>query len=154
MSLQSTPSVKKEGKMLRAQCLCGSVDVTVDAQPDFVNDCNCSLCRKSGAAWGYYPESSVKITGKTNGYVRRDKVDPVVEVHSCPICCVTTHWTFTELFRQQGGVSNRLGVNMRLFSATDLYGVELRFPDGNSWNGEGDYGYRRPPFGMSITTPM
>ena len=34
-------------------CLCGAVTVTVDDRPDYIHDCNCSLCRKAGAAWGY-----------------------------------------------------------------------------------------------------
>jgi hypothetical protein len=36
-----------------------------------------------------------------------------------------------------------MGVNMRLADESDLDGVELRFPDGRAWPGEGDFVYVR-----------
>jgi hypothetical protein len=36
-----------------------------------------------------------------------------------------------------------MGVNMRLADESDLAGVELRFPDGRAWPGEGDFVYVR-----------
>ena len=36
-----------------------------------------------------------------------------------------------------------MGVNMFLFPQEDLRGVEVRFPDGAAWSGEGAYGYRK-----------
>lgn len=44
-----------------------------------------------------------------------------------------------------------MGVNMRLFRGEALVGVEVRFPDGAAWSGEGDYAYRRPSFVVSDT---
>ncbi|MBB3952659.1 hypothetical protein GGQ76_003979 [Aureimonas jatrophae] len=38
-----------------------------------------------------------------------------------------------------------MGVNMALAEAKDLAGLELRYPDGRSWTGEGPFGYRREP---------
>jgi len=32
---------------------------------------------------------------------------------------------------------------MRLFDSDQLAGVEVRFPDGKVWSGEGEYEYRR-----------
>jgi hypothetical protein len=61
-----------EERRVTGTCLCGAVSVTVDTRPEFINDCNCSLCRKAGAAWGYYPSSSVTTSGNTVPFVRRD----------------------------------------------------------------------------------
>lgn len=36
-----------------------------------------------------------------------------------------------------------LGVNMRLADEQDLAGVELRYPDGRAWSGDGEFGYVR-----------
>jgi hypothetical protein len=36
-----------------------------------------------------------------------------------------------------------IGVNMRLADEGDLAGIELRYPDGRAWPGEGAFGYVR-----------
>jgi len=40
-------------------------------------------------------------------------------------------------------MSGHMGVNMRLFDEDKLSGVELRFPDGKNWSGQGEYTYRK-----------
>ena len=128
--------------MLKLSCLCGSVRLTVQKPPEFINECNCSLCSKSGARWGYFHPSEATVAGATKGYSRLDKGDPAVEVRFCPTCGSTTHWVLTE-----SGVARfgdvRMGVNMWLADGRDLAGIELRFPDGRAWTGAGDYGYVR-----------
>ena len=46
-----------------------------------------------------------------------------------------------------------MGVNMRLADESDLAGIELRYPDGRAWSGEGDFGYVREAhiFGQRAT---
>lgn len=124
-------------------CLCGAVSVTIQAKPDFIHDCNCSLCRKSGGAWGYFSSSQVRTEGKTVSVLRSDKPTPAAEVHSCAICSTTTHFVIAKSFTEQHGPADMVGVNMRLFDPDELGGVELRFPDGKAWSGEGAFGYRR-----------
>ena len=128
--------------MLDTTCHCGSVDVSIQHKPDFINDCNCSLCSKAGGLWGYYNLTEVKISGPTHSYSRIDYPNPAVEIHFCPLCGSTTHWVLTEDYKLRSGVSDRMGVNMRLFVEGDLAGVEVRFPDGKAWDGQGDYGPR------------
>ena len=128
---------------MTGSCLCGAVRVTIDVKPEFINDCNCSLCRKLGGAWGYFPSSSVKTTGNTTCFSRRDKEPPGVEVHSCATCASTTHWVLTKSFKEQNPSVDQMGVNMRLFDLDGLAGVEVRFPNGKDWSGEGSFGYRR-----------
>ena len=130
---------------MTGECLCGAVRVTIDAAPDFINDCNCSLCRKSGGAWGYFQTASVTTEGETESYHRTDRPDPAVEIHTCPRCAMTTHWVLTPSFLAQHEGVDRMGVNMRLFKREDLFGVEVRFPDGAAWSGEGEYTYRQEP---------
>ncbi len=36
-----------------------------------------------------------------------------------------------------------MGVNMRLADERDLAGIELRYPDGQAWPGEGEFDYVR-----------
>jgi hypothetical protein len=133
-------------------CLCGAVRVTIDTTPDFVNDCNCTLCRKVGAAWSYFGSASVAVHGETAGFVRADKPNAGVAVQSCATCGATTHFVLTEDFRRQHPTADVVGVNMRLFDPDALAGVEVRFPDGKAWSGEGPYGFRRAPLKLDADT--
>ena len=132
-----------------ASCLCGAVSVTIETKPEFINDCNCSLCRKVGAAWGYFPSSSVTISGTTVPFARRDKTAPAVEVHTCASCATTTHFVLTESFKERNRSADLIGVNMRIFDANGLHGIEIRFPNGKDWSGEGPYNYRRAAMKIS-----
>ena len=131
-------------RVLSATCPCGAVELTLNHAPEFINDCDCSLCLRAGAIWGYYNTAETRITGATTVYVRDDRDTPAVETHSCITCNVTTHWHLTESFKQTTDDPNKMGVNMRLFKVEDKKGVELRFPDGKAWTGEGPYSYRKP----------
>jgi len=128
--------------MIDLACLCGAVRVMVAARPDFLNECNCQLCRKSGARWGYFPPDQVQVEGATATYCRTDKPDPGADLHFCPTCGATTHFTLTaSAVARHGNVV--CGVNLRLAEAGDLAGVELRFPDGATYSGEGPVPYLR-----------
>lgn len=123
-------------------CLCGRVVLAIGHRPDFIHACNCTLCRKSGARWGYFQPADVAVTGDTATFRRQDKAEPGVDVHFCGTCGATTHFTLTETAVARHG-NTMLGVNMQLQDDTHLAGVEVRFPDGRSWPGEGPFGYGR-----------
>lgn len=42
-----------------ATCHCGAVTLTVDTPPTEITECNCSICRRYGALWAYYPKGAV-----------------------------------------------------------------------------------------------
>ncbi len=130
---------------LEAHCHCGAIGVTIAQPPDYMQDCDCSLCRKSGGVWGYFDPADVTVSGTGPGYTRRDYPEPAVEIRFCARCGATTHWILTEAFVASSGQNDRMGVNMKLFDGSDLTGVELRFPDGKNWFGEGTFGFRRAP---------
>jgi hypothetical protein len=126
--------------MLKLACLCGQVRIEVSKRPEFVNECNCALCGKTGARWAYFHPSEVAVEGATKGYRRQDKEAPAVEVQFCPNCGATTHFVLTASAIEKFG-NVQLGVNARLADEEDLAGTELRYPDGRSWSGEGPFGY-------------
>ncbi|RAI03492.1 aldehyde-activating protein [Acuticoccus sediminis] len=128
---------------MTGKCLCGAVSVTIERKPDFIHDCNCDLCRKSGGAWAYVPAAAAIVVGDTVSFVRRDKPNAAAAVHSCVRCAATTHWVFTERFSHDHPEVDLMGVNMRLFDPAALGGVEVRFPNGKDWAGEGPFDYRR-----------
>ena len=124
------------------ECLCGGVTIETETKPDFVHDCNCSLCTKSGALWGYFSPDQVDIAGVTKGFKRADKNPASVEVFSCLNCGATTHFAFSDEIVVER-TSMMVGVNVRLADPADLAGVEVRFPDGRSWDGVGEFSYVR-----------
>lgn len=128
--------------MLHLACHCGRVTVRTGKRPDFIHECNCTLCRKSGAIWGYFQPDDVAIDGESAGYSRHDKAEPGVSIRFCPSCGVTTHFALTDATIAKFG-NSMLGVNMRLADESDLSGIELRYPDGRAWSGEGAFGYVR-----------
>ena len=56
--------------MIQTSCLCGRINVTLDARPDFIHECNCSLCRKSGARSAYLHPADVTVSGDAETYSR------------------------------------------------------------------------------------
>ena len=108
-------------------CHCGTVRITIPNRPDYINDCNCTLCTKRGAKWGYFRPSEVEVEGETHAYIRADAPTPCLATHWCPSCGCPTHWTplLADL--------DRMGVNVGLFEPEDMAGIEIRKVDGRSW---------------------
>ena len=128
--------------MMTLSCHCSRVRLEVAKTPDHINECNCTLCAKSGARWAYFDPAEVIIDGTTAKYLRVDKVEPTAEVHFCANCGSTTHFTLTPSAIAKFG-NSLLGVNMWLANEADLAGIELRYPDGQAWSGEGEFHYVR-----------
>ena len=110
--------------------------MAVAARPDYVNFCNCTLCRRSaGAGWVYSDPARVTISGETRGFVRPDMAAPDLTTHFCPTCGATVAWVAND-----PGYA-RMGVAAGLFAGALLAGLEARFPDGLADSGAGE----RPP---------
>jgi hypothetical protein len=129
-------------ELLKLSCLCGQVRIEIPRRPDFINECNCTLCSKSGARWAYFHPSDVTVVGTTAGYRREDKEDPAADVRFCATCGSTTHFVLTASAVSKFG-NSQTGVNMRLADEKDLAGIELRYPDGRAWPGKGAFRYAR-----------
>ncbi len=128
--------------MAKLTCHCGQIEVQIFKQPDHINECNCTLCSKTGARWSYFHPSDVHVSGVTRGYCRQDKDDPGAEIHFCPGCGSTTHFNLTASAISRFG-NSLMGVNMWLADEADLAGIDLRYPDGRAWSGEGEFGHVR-----------
>ena len=128
--------------MWNLSCLCGQVRIKLEKRPDFIHECNCSMCSKTGARWGYFQPSDVSVERAANGYRREDKDSPNAQVQFCPTCGSTTHFVLTSDAVSKFG-NSLMGVNMWLANESDLTGIELRYPDGRAWSGQGDFSYVR-----------
>lgn len=130
--------------MLELSCLCGQVRVSTAKRPDFVHECNCTLCSKSGARWAYLHPADVTVEGATSGYSRTDKGEASADLRFCGTCGATTHFALTPDAVAKHG-NTMMGINTRLADERALAGIELRYPDGRAWAGDGAFGYVRPP---------
>lgn len=56
---------------MKASCHCGAITLTVPGKPQEINDCQCTICRRYGAAWGYYNRNDVKFDIKEGAGVKK-----------------------------------------------------------------------------------
>ena len=110
--------------MIEASCHCGAVKFEIAREPDYVGDCNCSICRRLGALWAYYKITDVKIippAGATDTYMWNKRI---LAFHRCKNCGCTTHWYPVDVSQ------DRLGINARLLAPEVLAGARVRHLDG------------------------
>ncbi|MFZ6863500.1 GFA family protein [Undibacterium sp. Ji67W] len=114
---------------LHGSCHCGAVSLTLPSMPETAVRCNCSLCRRLGGLWAYFPFGSVIISGhpaQTADYVWGDKTLRTIR---CKICGCVTHW---EPINGEPGA--RHGVNLNNFSLQLREAVKIRHFDGaDTW---------------------
>ena len=107
--------------MIEASCHCGAVRLQIATPPDTVTDCNCSICRRYGVLWAYYPLSAVSVAGATDVYMWDDRA---IEFHRCKVCGCVTHWSPVDR------TVDRMGVNARLMPLEVLAAARVRRLDG------------------------
>lgn len=116
---------------MEGRCSCGKVVVTIARPPDYINFCNCSLCRRTGGALGYFDKDEVSVTGEMTDFVRSDLDEVFLSNRFCPNCGTSVMWVPLPNYD-----TRRVGVNMRMFDPDELKGIECRFPDGINWTDE------------------
>ena len=114
---------------LVAACHCGRSTIRLPRAPDFVIQCNCSLCTKTGFRGVYFGSDELAIDGEFQSYVREDLKQPYLATHRCAHCGTTTHWT-----PLSDPPHERMGVNARLVDPALLDGIPVREVDGASWD--------------------
>lgn len=114
--------------MIETRCHCGRVGVDIPRLPPTVTSCNCSLCYRIGALWGYYRRDDVVIhmDGETLKYLWGDRS---MTIYSCAHCGSTTHYAAVDT-----GPEARVAVNMRMAPRELAESVPVRHFDGaDTW---------------------
>ena len=76
--------------VVEAQCHCGAVRLAFARPPEAVTDCNCSICRRYGVLWAYYPLDDVKVHAAEGAEHTYRWGDRTLDFHRCGTCgCVT-----------------------------------------------------------------
>lgn len=111
--------------MIQASCHCGAVGIEIPAMPAAATSCNCSICRRLGALWGFFPLDAVRVTvhsGTTHEYAWGKKTRRFIR---CATCGCTTH-----VCPSEPGPGSEIEVNMRLFEPGDVGRLRIRRFDG------------------------
>ena len=109
--------------MLRAACHCTAVRFEIEELPEWVLDCNCTLCRRYGAIWAYPKAGTVRfLSGETDTY---QWLDNELAFHRCHTCGCVTHMMAID----NNGNAKLYGINVRMIPTIDPATVELRQVD-------------------------
>ena len=115
--------------MIEGSCHCGAVSFTYRNQPDWLTNCNCSICRRLNPLWAYAKVSEISLRAAenaTNAYVHGDRT---LAMHSCRTCGCTTHWMGLD-----SDESSRMAVNFRMCEPGEISSIRVRNFDGaDTW---------------------
>ena len=110
--------------MVRAACHCTAVRFELANVPEWVLDCNCTLCRRYGAIWAYPAAPDVTFvcgTDATDAYTWGDKM---LEFRRCNQCGCVTH-----MMALHPDPPRVFGINARMIPTLDPAHVRLRQKD-------------------------
>jgi len=120
--------------MIQATCHCGAVRIEIPAKPESATSCNCSICRRLGALWAFFPVEAVVVNagyGATQEYAWGKMTRRFVR---CATCGCTTH-----VFPASRGPDGEIEVNMRLFDPTEVGQLRICLFDGaTTWKYVGE----------------
>ena len=75
--------------MIDGSCHCGAVRFSYPREPEWLTDCNCTVCRRYSTLWAYAPVGEITMqmaVDATIAYVHGDKT---LAMHSCKTCGCT-----------------------------------------------------------------
>ena len=107
---------------VRAACHCTAVRLLVE-EPEWVLDCNCTICRRYGALWTYPRAGDVELVAepeKTDQYLWGDRE---LVFHRCGECGCVTHTTPVV------APTHIFAVNARMIPTLDPKDVRVRQKD-------------------------
>ena len=107
--------------VLTGSCHCGAITLELAEPPVEATECNCSLCRRTGALWHYCAPDGCSVSGEPAGYVQGDCM---LTTWHCPTCSSVTHWTAIDPDYA------RMGVNLRMFDPAVWEHLPRKLVDG------------------------
>lgn len=112
--------------MISTTCHCGAVSIRVARAPQTITNCDCSICRRYGVLWAYYPVEDVQVSGGPGATQAYSWGSRVLRFVRCATCGCVTHWEPID----DDSPGHRVGVNARNFDPAQLGPVRIRRLDG------------------------
>ncbi len=110
--------------MVRAACHCTAVRLEISELPDWVLDCNCTLCRRYGGMWSYPKPGTVTVLSPREATETYRWLDGDLAFHRCKVCgCVM----YMEAVKEEPPVI--YGINARTIPTLDPASVRIRQKD-------------------------
>lgn len=115
--------------MEHGSCHCGNVELRIPYISKTACSCNCSICQRYGAIWGYFEEAEVEVRVGPAGLSSYSHGDRQILFCFCAKCGCITHYLSAD--RQPRA---RLAVNYRAFPQQALGQLKIRHFDGaDTW---------------------
>ena len=119
--------------MLVGKCHCGNVTLDIPGTPKSLTSCNCSLCNRIGALWGYYEPEQVSVKCESEPTRTYRQGDETLDLHHCPRCGNTTHYTSTDKALREHN-KPKIAVNLRMLTPKEIEGIPIkRFDGADTW---------------------
>ena len=117
---------------LVAKCHCGRVQITLPSKPPKLNECQCTVCYKYGALWGYFTRGALKVNiapdAQLNSYQRYDEYcQGDLSFNRCSHCGCMTHWWGENEYT---GPEHKMGVNCRLLTPEEIADIPRKMNPG------------------------
>lgn len=110
----------------RGSCHCGRVTFEVQAQLDYVIDCNCSLCRRRGALWHAVTDPNLRILTGESELALYQFNTKTAKHYFCRQCGIHP-------FIRPRLDPSRWAVNVRCLNDIELSSIPVRDFDGEHW---------------------
>ena len=111
--------------MIQASCHCGNVTLTLSQAPSALVSCNCSICQRLGALWGYLLPEDIEIKIKNTHPQAYQWGDKNIDFQHCQNCGCTTHYIPT---KQSG--REKMAVNFRMVDKNISDEIHVKYFDG------------------------
>lgn len=111
---------------IQGTCLCNTVQLGVARMPRQVTQCSCSVCRRYGTLWAYYPRSSVLIEAPRGALEEFSRRPRGLKFGRCKSCGCVIYWD-----SRRRDPDRRMGINMRNFDHARMADVPISVLDGD-----------------------
>lgn len=107
---------------MKGSCHCGAITFQINGIPEFLTECNCSICRRYAGLWAYSEKVPLTVDAPEESTVAYSWGDKEIAFHSCNTCGCTTHYTSL--------VNDRVAVNCRMCDPAEIASIRVRHFDG------------------------
>ena len=115
---------------MKLSCHCGAVHIEIDKQPESLTSCNCSICNRYGALWGYYQPNEVSLTIKGPEISKYSWGEKSINFCFCSECGCVTHYESNSKKYEP-----RTAVNFRMAEPSAIETLRIRKFDGaDTWS--------------------